>query len=1206
MTRMLEDMKDLRHQHIMDVMAVLNWEGSGRFLMYQWADGGNLRDLYRTYPNLVLSATFVRQIVSQLWGLSSALSCLHNFNPTSGGSYRHGNLKPENILRFENGTSVGILKISDLGLADFHIGETGFREPTAIRYGTPSYEPPEVILDADLARSQQYDIWSIGCIFLELLVWVLYGYEELEKFNHSICSSLGTSRPYWVMEETDGPARSARVHPIVVDLMEVMAKELALAGPTAIGDFLELVRTRLLVVPVARGDGSFGQMSSSSSWAPSSFRANAAGLETYLKRALERAELDEEYAYVSIMRRGSVGPVQSIQRPDLAPSQFRNNVPVIKRQEMSPIQFPLLDSARNRFYGETVILSHVNTAVATEHLDSHEVAELRRMSAEKHGETSTSPYDLTRAIESNDRIKALELLENFFDQVAVQEYSWLTELVPLGFSPQEITDELLEKAIQGPWIHESFEEPRSGISNVEFHRSNCVHGYCRNEPPLYVENSADFVNSVYTSPHGRNIIVSDPGDNDVSNEQISPRGIQGVRDDLESTPTPRSEEGGVCLTARQRIEYFCGLGGVRPAADGSTTIRLGSVCFEDNNSRASVTLNGSDDNSAVLEVLDNIEQAAGELQRLGGCCHSFSVLLNDALGGYVVLKQIHFSTIRMLRDLIRDPGMTDPLTNFYQVFHSLFGREGFMKDIPQDASSLQHLVLLATQFLALGFLSYSQAHCGPIQPFFLDTPLLAISLLGLGESYLEAPHATLSCHLVDLTCMGDMVGQPVLAFDWPPGLAVGKRPVMPSTPRKHMLATPESILDTWGPGSMVASAIDPKYLWSVSVGGGTITSTGRATEPQLHWSKDDANAPTTERTFNRGMLAIIGTTILENTACQSGAGRLKDSLPMLKEIGTFPSYWEIMERQLGLGFQGGQTAVAIFQFNQTWVKMPGVTKKSAMLSQRAIYVSDLDHILGVQVSICTGIARRVRLRDLLADLLPAYVAGLVVEPVHWEDLIGKFDALVALRGSDMKKWLGSLDRPSRVEFEGLVFAVLYLLRDTGIDRKGDNFVVACVQRGLPFQCFKIPCKNENSWARMLVDSKDNATFAYVTTQCLETAALKCCRPSLSWSNSTALMGTAVLEDTSASDKSLAMAPAGGQWALRENEAYLIGQTDKKLYVQVRRPAGLDPHLLVSPSAIPPDFLQRLLRRGKLKRLREKKYSENCTESVVICAHSKYL
>lgn len=837
---------------------------------------------------------------------------------------------------------------------------------------------------------------------------------------------------------------------------------------------------------------------------------------------------------------------------------------------------------------------------STKHIDSREVAEAYRQSLEEYGQTSASPQDLTRALESHNYNKTQWLLERFFDQVAVQEYSWLTELIQLGFSPLEITDELLEKAIQGSWLHEPYEEPHSGSFSPNLHQTNCVHS---DSSVRYSGYPVDFVDSKYTSSlHGRNIITSGLRGG-LQDEKTSQHGSQGLRDRLESPSKSESERRGVSLTARQRMEYFCGLGGVRPAADGSTDIEFGSVSFDKDNSKASITLNGPADNSAVIQVLDSLGRAAGELQRLGGCCESFSVLIDSAIKDYVELHQVPFWMIGTLSEIVLDPKTTNYDEFAVSLLAALFGGTDFMSGHTAEAVSSQHWLFLATQFLALGLLSYAQAHCGSIQPFFLDTPLQGISLLGSGKSGPDVDF-TLTCYLVELTCMGDMFGQPVLAFGWLPGPAVDKRQVMPQMPRKDMLASPVGILDTWGSGCMVASANDSNILYSVFVGGGTIISIGEhsdaSTRPQLHWSKDVTRGLTATSTFPRRKKALIGTTILENNTCQSAAARLRNSLPMLEEIGTFPSYWELMERQLGLGVQGGQAAVAILQFNQTWVKRNGATRKAVMLSQRSIYISDLDSMFGVQVSICTGVARRVRLRDLLADLLPAYVSALVVEPLLWKDLVGKFNALVALRESDMKQWLESLDHPCRVEFERLVFAVLYLLRDTGIDRKSEHFVIACVQSDQPFQCFKIPCKNENYWARMLIDSEDSATFAYITTQCLETPTLKCCRPSPSWSNSTALLGTAVSQDMVSAEYALAAASGLGQWTLKENEAYLLGRPDQALFVQVKTPCGLEPHLLVSLSTIPSTFLNRLFKKGKTKRLREKRCFDSCAESVVVC------
>lgn len=349
--RALEDIKGLRHEHIIEVKAIIKWEGKGNFFMFQWADGGSLRDFYQRHPNPVLSAKLVREIVSQLWGLSSALDQLHNYQKgendsgeSDSESYRHGDLKPENILRFENGTTVGFLRISDLGLAKHHIDETGLRGPTVTRYGTPLYEPPEVILEADVARSRQYDIWSMGCVFLELLVWLMYGYGELEKFNLSMNSALGNSSPYWVMEDTGGPGRSASVHPIVVDMMEIMRKDLLTAGTTAIGDLLQLIKTRLLVVPLPRSTASF-RRSRSSIPAPPGCRAKAADLENDLMGILKKAKCNEGYAYTRTSGSGGVDPVGLIQQPVVTPAQFSMNVPVVKRQEVGHSPFPQLAPA---------------------------------------------------------------------------------------------------------------------------------------------------------------------------------------------------------------------------------------------------------------------------------------------------------------------------------------------------------------------------------------------------------------------------------------------------------------------------------------------------------------------------------------------------------------------------------------------------------------------------------------------------------------------------------------------------------------------------------------------------------------------------------------------------------------------------------------------------------------------------------------------
>lgn len=336
--RALKDVNGLRHSHIIEMKAVITWEGKGNYFLFQWADGGSLRDFYERLPQPTLNATFVRQVLLQLTGLSSALNELHNYkkDDLDNCSYRHGDLKPENILRFNNGTAVGLLKMADLGLAKLHLSETGKRGPTVTRHGTPLYEPPEVILEPEIARSRQYDIWSMGCVLLELLVWLIYGNEELVRFNDSMNSALGNSSVYWVMEESDGRSRSASVHPSVVLCMDIMSQDLQRAGQTAIGDLLWLVKNRLLVVRLPRTtqSSSFGR-SNSSQPAPADCRAKAADLENKMQHILNRAQQDKTYASTNVRGYDLVRRIEAMKSGKIMPSRFSMNVPVVRRQEVS-------------------------------------------------------------------------------------------------------------------------------------------------------------------------------------------------------------------------------------------------------------------------------------------------------------------------------------------------------------------------------------------------------------------------------------------------------------------------------------------------------------------------------------------------------------------------------------------------------------------------------------------------------------------------------------------------------------------------------------------------------------------------------------------------------------------------------------------------------------------------------------------------------
>lgn len=98
--------------------------------MFLWADGGNLRDFWKNHPNPEMKPELVKEMIEQIRGMAEAIQKLHDWDNSK--HYRHGDIKPENILRFpgRDTSQIGTLKISDLGSAQHHNVATRLRQRT--------------------------------------------------------------------------------------------------------------------------------------------------------------------------------------------------------------------------------------------------------------------------------------------------------------------------------------------------------------------------------------------------------------------------------------------------------------------------------------------------------------------------------------------------------------------------------------------------------------------------------------------------------------------------------------------------------------------------------------------------------------------------------------------------------------------------------------------------------------------------------------------------------------------------------------------------------------------------------------------------------------------------------------------------------------------------------------------------------------------
>jgi len=264
-------MRDAQHKNIIEFIVAVE-RGHERYLMFRWAEEGNLRNFWTKNSRPVLAATLVKDAVDQIVGLADALHKLHTGNYKTGGeSFRHGDLKPENILCVTikppepDQVNIPELKISDMGLAKHHNVATELRPPTSMRYTTTRYEPPETVSSVDaIGRSRRYDMWSLGCVILETIIWLLHGSEVLQNFNDRIVDDVG-QKSHWFEFKVKRAGQRERgkvavVHHHVRGIMRALRKDQECAPGTAMGDLLEIVQEKLLVVKLGvatiRNEGS--------------------------------------------------------------------------------------------------------------------------------------------------------------------------------------------------------------------------------------------------------------------------------------------------------------------------------------------------------------------------------------------------------------------------------------------------------------------------------------------------------------------------------------------------------------------------------------------------------------------------------------------------------------------------------------------------------------------------------------------------------------------------------------------------------------------------------------------------------------------------------------------------------------------------------------------------------------------------------------
>jgi len=169
--------KRFQHPNIVPMLASLS-HGRKHIALYPIAQTSLMTLMADSDPSAP-NNTSVR-IVEQMAGLFSALNHIHT--GVEGGHGYHCDIKPGNILVDKDALST--FKLTDLGLTQFkprdelqqYSSFSGIEMPVIFE----EYAGPERV-NKRIRRS--FDIWAMGAVFLELLVWLAEGRGSVRKFH---------------------------------------------------------------------------------------------------------------------------------------------------------------------------------------------------------------------------------------------------------------------------------------------------------------------------------------------------------------------------------------------------------------------------------------------------------------------------------------------------------------------------------------------------------------------------------------------------------------------------------------------------------------------------------------------------------------------------------------------------------------------------------------------------------------------------------------------------------------------------------------------------------------------------------------------------------------------------------------------------------------------------------------------------------------
>ncbi|CZR69811.1 uncharacterized protein PAC_19711 [Phialocephala subalpina] len=167
----------------------------------------NLRTYWWKHPHVVYDESSVTWTLKQLNLIAGAVDWVHTtplpdsplirlkYNAVDDSSqYRcHGEISSHNILWYgddllgaKQGVVGGSLKVIDFVVRRLAITSAGMNarlEDSSYRHFNPNNAPEGHLVPKSTVLTKAFDIWQLGCLYLEFVTWLLQGFTGVDEFE---------------------------------------------------------------------------------------------------------------------------------------------------------------------------------------------------------------------------------------------------------------------------------------------------------------------------------------------------------------------------------------------------------------------------------------------------------------------------------------------------------------------------------------------------------------------------------------------------------------------------------------------------------------------------------------------------------------------------------------------------------------------------------------------------------------------------------------------------------------------------------------------------------------------------------------------------------------------------------------------------------------------------------------------------------------